>query len=344
MAYATYTYTDNGQQATVADANGNLTRYIYDGHDRLVEWRFPHKINTGVSSTTDVESYQYDANGNRTNLTKRDGQTNIIYQYDALDRMISKDLPGLADDVTYGYDLLGRQTSVSVTGHAISYVYDKAGRLLSTTAGGRTLSYLYDPASNRTRITWPDVSPSFYVSYHYDVLNRVTDIREQGTASLASYDYDDLSRRTKVTLGNGTRVDYGYEADSALDYLDNVLTGQSVRYDFDYNRVNQISQLSLSNTAYRWSGHYNRNTQDQYDGLNQATRVGARPIGHDANGNLTSDLVRDFSYDAENRLVSATSQGVAASYAYSPTPGPSCRPTTSVTRTTSTSLRRKRSD
>ena len=33
--YATYTYTPNGKQQTVKDANGNLTTYEYDGLDRM---------------------------------------------------------------------------------------------------------------------------------------------------------------------------------------------------------------------------------------------------------------------------------------------------------------------
>ena len=299
------------------DANGNLTTYEYDGHDRLVEWRFPDKTTMGVSSTTDVERYEYDANSNRTKLHKRDGLTTISYAYDALDRMTLKQPPNAADHVQYKYDLVGRQKAANISGHGVTYNYDGAGRLLDTTAGGRTLSFQYDAASNRTRITHPDGA---HFTYDYDALGRVSDIWEQGTTNLVSYTYDALSRRDFATLAANPSmtVDYAYEADSALDHMINTLAGagQSVRYDFDYNLANQVTQRSLSNTLYRWSGHYNRDTQGQYDGLNQATRVGARPISHDANGNLTSDLAWRYGYDAENRLVSAVGQGVAASYAY----------------------------
>ena len=48
---------------------------------------------------------------------------------------------------------------------------------------------------------------------------------------------------------------------------------------------------------------------------------GANPtvtLTHDASGNLTSDSVWSFAFDAENKLVSATKSGTAASYAYDP--------------------------
>ncbi len=69
--------------------------------------------------------------------------------------------------------------------------------MLTAANGGRTLSYPYDAASNRTRITRPDTGAgALYVAYVYDVLNRVTQIEENGATSgpglLASYQYDSL--------------------------------------------------------------------------------------------------------------------------------------------------------
>jgi YD repeat-containing protein len=139
QAYATYSYTDNGKQRFVIDANGNRARLDYDGHDRLLKWTFPSltrptgfnpgltisdgptaqvsALNTaGGLNEGDYELYGYDANGNRTQLRKRDGNT-ITYNYDALNRVTSKVIPDRANlaatherDVFYGYDLRGLQT------------------------------------------------------------------------------------------------------------------------------------------------------------------------------------------------------------------------------------------
>ncbi|MBL7396118.1 hypothetical protein, partial [Escherichia coli] len=41
QAYATYSYTPNGKQEYVVDANGNKARLTYDGLDRQAQWQFP---------------------------------------------------------------------------------------------------------------------------------------------------------------------------------------------------------------------------------------------------------------------------------------------------------------
>ena len=80
------TYTDNGQIQTVTDAEGNKTTYEYDGHDRLLNTRFPSKTTDGVSAPTsgtgaDFEQLTYDAGSNVTSRLLRDGQS-IGYAYD----------------------------------------------------------------------------------------------------------------------------------------------------------------------------------------------------------------------------------------------------------------------
>jgi len=156
-AYARYTYSPNGKQKTITDANSNLTTFDYDGFDRLYQTTYPSPA-TGANSsnTSDYESYGYDANGNRTSLRKRDGSV-IAYSYDALNRKTVEDLPGgAASDVYYEYDLNGAILSAkfeSNVGIGITYTYDYLGRKLSETSYGMTVSYQYDAAGNRTQVT-----------------------------------------------------------------------------------------------------------------------------------------------------------------------------------------------
>ena len=206
--YVTYTYTDNGKQKTLKDANGNLTTYTYDGFDRLVAWAFPSKTVTGSSAPCtigtiaeatdgfgnavtgpsetrtagdDCEKNAYDRNGNRAKLMKRDGNV-IRYAFDALNRNTIKDIPGgTLNDVYFGYDARGLQTFarfVSTSGAGITNVYDGFGQLQSTTNNmgfaPLALGYLYDADGNRIRITYPD---STYFTYDYDGLDRATTIK-----------------------------------------------------------------------------------------------------------------------------------------------------------------------
>ncbi|WP_418646900.1 RHS repeat-associated core domain-containing protein [Thauera butanivorans] len=317
QTYAAYTYSNNGLPLTLTDAKNNRTTYEYDGHDRRVKLRYPHPTTVGTSSTSDYEQFTYDAVGNVTKHRKRSGQ-NVTLAYDNLHRLISRTYPTAADNVAFSYDLLGRRTQAKYANnsHTVDYVWDAAGRLTSTTAGTKTLAYQYDPAGNRTRTTWPETA--FYVTTTYDALNRPTAIKETGTVNLASYAYDDLSRRTTVTLGNGTTTTYGYGAQGTLSSLAHNLAGtaQDVTYSYTRNQVQEVVSQSWTNDLYQWMGYANGTQSYTVNGRNQYTAAAGASITHDNRGNLTGDGVWTYVYDVDNKLKSANKSGYAATLAY----------------------------
>ncbi|WP_445371982.1 RHS repeat-associated core domain-containing protein [Methylomonas sp. HW2-6] len=314
--YATYTYSNNGLPLTVKDAKNQLTTYQYDGHDRKLKTLYPDKVTAGASSATDYEQVAYDANSNVTSIRKRNGQS-ITLAYDNLNRLLSRTYPTAADNISFSYDLLGRKTAANKTGYAIGYVYDNAGRLTSTTAGGKTLAYQYDPAGNRTRTTWPEAT-AFYITASYDALNRPTALLENGTVSLASYAYDDLSRRTTVTLGNGTSTGYGYDTQSALSSLTQNLAGtaQDNTWSYTRNQVQDIKAASWTNDSYQWTGYTNGTRSYTSNGLNQYATAAGSTLSYDANGNLGGDGVWTYTYNLDNQLTAANKTGSANSLAY----------------------------
>ncbi|GAA4779458.1 hypothetical protein GCM10023219_29160 [Stakelama sediminis] len=325
VADVTYSYTANGQIAQVVDANGNRAEKRYDGFDRQSRWVFPAKARpsafndatpasamqtAGALNESDYEQYGYDANGNRTSLRKRDNQT-IAYQYDTLNRMTLKNVPGSASDVYYGYDLQGHQTYArfgSTSGQGLTNAYDGFGRLTSATTnqGGtsRTLSYQYDADGNRTRVTHPD---STYFVYGYDGLDRLTSIKQNGSMTIATIAYDNASRRSGDTRG-AVGSTYGYDAISRLSSLADNLAGTAndVTTGFTYNPASQIASTTRSNDAYAYTGYVNANPNYTTNGLNQYTNIGSAAFGYDLNGNLTSDGSSSYTYDVENRLLTAT--------------------------------------
>ncbi|EIC30148.1 RHS repeat-associated core domain-containing protein [Methylomicrobium album] len=313
---ATYTYSDNGLLRTVQDAKNNLTTYQYDGHDRQLKTFYPDKTTAGVSSAGDYEQAAYDANGNVTSLRQRNGQS-ITQAYDNLNRLVSRTYPVAADNIGFSYDLLGRRTAANQSGYAISYSYDNAGRLTSTTAGGKTLNYQYDPAGNRTRLTWPEAA-AFYVTTTYDALNRPTALLENGSVSLAGYAYDDLSRRTTVTLGNGTTTTYGYDAQGSLASLTHNLAGtaQDITWSYTRNQIQDLKTQSWSNDSYAWTGYSNGTRNYTANGLNQYATAQGATLSYDANGNLTGDGVWTYAYNLDNQLTSASQAGASHSLAY----------------------------
>lgn len=335
--YVAYSYSPNGKQLSVIDANGNQAKYAYDGFDRLAAWYFPSTATPGAASTTDHEAYGYDANGNRTSLRKRDGRT-IGYSYDALNRLISKTFGGGAcvsgyacssppsgsvRDVYYDYDLRNLQTGAhfdSATGaDAVTNAFDGFGRLTSSTVsmGGvsRTLGQLYDADGNRIRVTHPDGN---YFTYDYDGLDRPIAIRENGATQVVGFGYDAQGRKTSEARG-GVLTTYGYDAVSRLTSLNDDLAGTTndVTATFAYNPANQIVTETRDNALYSFNAYTTASNSYTANGLNQYTAVGAGTLGYDSNGNLMSNGGTTFAYDVENRLVAASGT-LSAALVYDP--------------------------
>jgi RHS repeat-associated protein len=334
--YVTYAYTLNGKQASVADANGNKAAYAYDGFDRKAIWAFPSTTTPGAASTTDFEQYGYDAKGNRTSLRKRDGRT-IAYSYDALNRLIVKDVSGACvsgyacttppvsavRDVYYAYNLQGLQTAARFDGasgtDAVINDYDGFGRLTSSTVsmGGisRTIGRAYDEDGNRIRVTHPD---GIYFTYDYDGLDRMTSVAENGSTQVASLDYDAKGQRWHAARG-AVLTTYGYDDVSRLASLSDDLSGTNAdnTATFGYNPASQITSFGRSNSSYVHVGYTPASNGYTVNGLNQYTAVGAGALGYDSNGNLASNSGTSFTYDVENRLVSVAGT-LTANFVYDP--------------------------
>ncbi len=326
QAEVTYVYTPNGKKRFVIDANGNKAQLVYDGHDRQSHWYFPSKAqpsnyddttqitavdSAGVIDASDYEQYSYDKNGNRTQLRKRDGQL-INYSYDALNRNILKDLPSSADDVHYGYDNRGLQSFArfaSTSGQGITTAYDNAGRVTSTTTNmagqSRTLSYQYDKNSNRTRVTHPDGK---YFTYSYDGLNRQEELRENGSALLSEQTYNNQGQFVSNTRASSVESYLQYDGAGRVSTLEIRLNGtaEDNAFGFAYTPISQIKSRTTSNNLYANTAHYDVQRSYTVNGLNQYTQAGPAAFTHDANGNLTSDGAVNFTYDTENRLISAS--------------------------------------
>lgn len=357
-ADVTYTYTPNGQIEHVIDANGNMAKLEYDDFDRQVRWIFPAKAGhdpasfmstpadavTGTgqlstadnnSATDDIESYEYDNNGNRTKLIKRDG-TAIDYIYDGLNRLTRKTIdtvnhrtdlnPIYKYDVTYSYDLRGLplQTRFDGTNILQDNAYDGFGRLVqvgdNATGSLHALLYEYDANGNRTRITYPG-AVSFKLAY--DGLNRATELYE-GAALRGTMTYNNRGLPAEMDWSQSSAKDntrtYGYDSAGRINQVGIDLAGPSndVSWSFTRNPASQILSKAQTNELYRWDGSIAITRDYAVNGLNQYTDVdttapngstGASTFCYDTNGNLTADGAYVFLYDVENRLVEKRVQG-----------------------------------
>ena len=132
----------------------------------------------------------------------------------------------------------------------------------------KTVGYGYDAAGNRTRLDYPDAA---FVTYAYDELGRMTEVRDGGVTLLAQYVYDPLSRLTTTTYDNGAQTSHDYELDDDLTQVAQSYGVGSVTFDYLYNFVNQRTDTTVDDNAYLWlpdlgaSNSYLPNELNQYD-------------------------------------------------------------------------------
>lgn len=301
------TYTANGQVLTVTDGEGNLTTYQYDGFDRPFVIYYPNASGSG-SSWTDYESVGYDANSNPVWRRQRDGSI-FYFWFDNLNRVTYITPPSPQAHVNGAYDNFNRPIWIHSGSNDLTFGYDALGR--QTWAYATPFGYVhyqYDLAGRMTRITWPD---NYYAAYVYDRTGALTQVRENGATSgaglLATYAYDDLGRRTSVTRGNGVTTTYGWDGGSRLTSLVQNLAGtsQDQTWGFTYNPAGQIMSRSASNDLYAYTANPYLDFDYTINGLNQVTAVDLQALTYDGRGNLTSDGTASWTYDASNRLIAS---------------------------------------
>lgn len=307
------TYTNNGRVLTLTDGESHRSTFVYDGFDRLDRLRFPNATGTN-SSTTDYQSYGYDAASNLTSYRNRGGET-FTTAFDGLNRVTTITAPGTTPNVTYTYDNLNRRLSAATTAQTISWQYDALSRVTHETGWAGTIQYGYDLAGQRTSLTWPDASP-IQALYQYNLYGQVTAITQAPATPLTTYSYDDLGRRTQIGRANGVATNYSYVSGGVnrpwLVSLQHDLSGTAndVTFGYTYNPAFQIVSRTTSNDAYVWPSPSAASVAYTNNGKNQVTAVGSTTISYDGRGNLSDDGSDTYNYDAANRLTSVNSRAV----------------------------------
>ena len=314
IQYAYYDYTPNGLKSLEIDASHNKTTFTYDGFDRLSKVQYPiTTTGSETSSTTDYESFGYDANGNRTSWRRRDGNT-ISYSFDALNRQTYEGGDALAD-ISTAYDLQGHVLYKHFTSGniGVDYAYDGLGRVLSTTdMNGRMVRYAYNAASARTGMIYPDGNNLIYA---LDTLNRVGNIHWTDGTVMVWQGYNNLGQRRVLdrgaVSGSGGSTAYTYDNFGRLTGLainmDGTSTAHDMSWSFVYNPANQLANWTSTGATYDYVEAATSSTSKTYDGLNRDATIAAVSGGYDTKGNVTKDASRVMTYDIYNRLLTIAS-------------------------------------
>lgn len=303
-------------------------------------------VQTYTTRAGQTKTFTYDSRNRETDYDWNDGQTSHVHKnYDAAGRLI--DLNNAASLLSYGYDAANRvlseyqQISGAPGGKTVVYEYDADNnRTRIYYPSGDGASYTYTSRKQISNISWNyplgflhDVSASYTYDFNGNVLTRSS---PNGTTS--NYSYDEANRLKALDHLGGTtsfaRFDYLYNSVSNRMSRTETNSGKTVMDAYDYDPIDQV-------TGAKYNFDAQGNTQDRLvnyahdpvgnrmsvtdngsstgyatDSLNQYTSVGNDHPSYDANGNLKSQGVWNYAYDAENRLVTASNGTTGYAFTY----------------------------
>ncbi|HAN09696.1 MAG TPA: hypothetical protein DCP90_03685 [Clostridiales bacterium] len=287
----------------------NRTEYTYDNMDR-VTYKYDKYIDPETSQwVTITNSYQYDANGNKTKET--DGlsyQTNYTY---TLDNKVATELDPVNRDIgktylnKYEYDTLGRKTKeTNVNGVITNYTYDDNGNLQQQTIQ-KTINDLavtqatatYDYAGNK--LTSTD-SNSNVTTYQYNNLNQIRKITTPTDTSIPANtitnQYDSMGRLAR-TLDTA-----GQEKLSTYNHAGKVLTQTVQKTDQTETRI-ITNKYDLNGNLRNTTDPRGNTTQITYDELNRKTTESITVTDID---NVATTKTTTYTYDANGNQTIVT--------------------------------------
>ncbi len=272
----TYTYTAAGRLATRTWARGLATTYSHNNAGDLSAVFY----SDGTAGVTNA----YNRLGLPMGVTS--GGTVCAFTYNEVNQLLGETYTGgplNGFSLTNGYDRLLRRTAVGVSNYSTTlttYGYDHASRLKTVTSGATTASYTYlanSPLVAQIAFT-NDQTLRMTLTKQYDLLNRLTSITNQASASPAigfRYVYNSVNQRTSVTNAEGARWVYQYDSlgqvVSGKKYWSDgtQVAGQQFEYTFDDigNRKTAASGGDQFGVNLRSAGYTN-------NALNQVTSRG----------------------------------------------------------------------
>lgn len=313
----TYSYDTRGLMVEQVNAEGSVTRMLYDGFGRMIE-----SISAHGTAEAAVSRFGYDARGLRVSRAEAFGvaglQRTTQQSFDAFGRVTGV-IDALGHTVNLQYDRLGRQVgSTRLVGgrlESTASTYDAFGRVLTeTNALGQTTSYAYDDVARSLTITSPEgVAVTRTHNRHGEAIAVL-----HPASGLTSFEFDRDGRLVKTTNALGQEEHREYDSRGQL--LAVVSTG-GTRTEFLYDAAGR----TLRRIDDAGTGRLNLTTQYSYDGQGRALEVVA-PDGtitqtqFDREGRAVA-VVRDvgglalrteYTWDATGRQLTVTEGAGAA--------------------------------
>ncbi len=315
----TYAYDEKGNKLTQTDAEGRTTSWTYDLFGRVLSRQLPEgMVETFIYSDgqgclpSEGINCSMTANPRTTIHTDFNGDTTTT-AYDIMGRMISVQYSKDDNSEVYSYYSDDQVRTVTDQHGTTTYTYDSRGRLESEAKpNGSILSYTYDANGNRTSvsITRGGVVTS-NTSYSYDALNRIEDVTDDSGAT--TYTYDSVGNLDTVTYPNGLQADYNYNSVNQLTELYVRDPINTVISHFNYvltptGRREMITELDGRSSSYTYDELYRLIDENIIDSVNDNYSA---TYEYDFVGNRRYKTVNGvqtaYNYDLNDRVVQAGS-------------------------------------
>lgn len=339
---AVFAYGDDGNIASVADAQGRESRFFYDAVNRLVR-----RESVVEGQANPVTQYRYDQNNNLAEFIDAEDRS-TWFAYDALDRLTEITYPDL-DAATRAYDDAGnlsRMEDLKTPPSVFNYTYNKLDQLTELTFNNGKVSYSYNGlmdqlsksvltyngnthaiAYNYTslgQIEWVQQGDYLvqygydpggrqsqliypdeqYIQYHYDDLGRLSSITEANGDDIAVFEHDEAGRPTKKSLANGLYQQYSRESDAhRVEKIENYRATDALPFS-----TIQYEDDGMGNpeTVTRATGDSTQEYEYSFDAFYRLTRA-----DYSANTGLADAI---FTYDAAGNRKTESREGANISY------------------------------
>ena len=217
----------------------------------------------------------------------------------------------------FSYDADGQlQGTKDVAGSGICLTYDLAGRrIFAGTSGGSSQSYRYDAMGNIVGLT---DGLAHHTEFILNQWGRVTGIKKPD-GSTEQYTYDHMGNLLRTEDEEGNAVTFRYDRNSNMTAR---IDQSGSKELFSYYRENRLVSMTDRNgtqTRISYNMYGSITERYQYDARNRlisqdiiSLRADVAKVSehkeyiYDQQGNMVSDGMKNFIYDAMNRLSQVT--------------------------------------
>ncbi|WP_297957826.1 polymorphic toxin-type HINT domain-containing protein [uncultured Ruminococcus sp.] len=321
-AVTVYEYDKMGRVVSETDGNGNFKGYFYTGISDYVaravtgqrhlliysdaEYTYDDemRVSSVSESGSEIVSFEYDANGNRSKESLANGIT-TEYAYNCINAVVDIRSFNGENEIassTYKYYLDGSDSCKTVSENGIiektSYVYNGFGQLTEEKVENGALVDKYD--------------------YTYDDFGNRVRMAATGTVNSDTvYNYNDAAGNYTALLQSEKKTGVNEETDEEVTDI------TAYTYDNNGNQLSKISNEKTENFTYdvldQLTGYTDGENTASYtynaDGLRSTKTVNGQTIAHvwDGNQQIIADVSEDGPYFADCYFFGA---GITAKYSF----------------------------